>query len=340
MILYDNTKLDWENGSDPKEKLVRDEITEIKNKYFRSGEKKVCLLYPRGEPRPDEADGFNVLKMFPIPLNSANGRWRWTVGAVVWRNGNPEYSDYHRYVKHRDYLTEKDAEFLWFLLNRSNVINHRIFIEDLEADAEKEVKKTASRAYVEFMLMDSHSPISSNHKLIREVAAVFGIKNADNIGINQVKVALKDELIRGQEMGDKFTNFDKFEELVNGEAMREAAFTARQAIVNKDVGFKDNAWWIMSGTSYDEKLMQITSKDRPYKEQVFVDEVVNNANVRDRLYSALGKVEGVTVDKLRELDRTVLMNKYADETGEKLPATTKKEEAIEKLCGVYGIEYK
>lgn len=145
-------------------------------------------------------------------------------------------------------------------------------------------------------------------------------------------------LVKGQENGDKFCNYDKFDEFVGGEVKRKAAFYARQSINDGTVGYKDRAWYIMAGREFDEKLCGIDTKMAAFKEQAFIDEVVNNANVRSRLFKVIGQEEYRTCAELWDLDRPVLQRKAKDELGIFDPKL-KAEDLVKKLCEHYGIEF-
>ena len=71
MIYYNDVLIQWDGKQQkdysPTEARVRTEILQIRNKYFSDNTlQKVCLLYPKGEPKQEEGGGFAVLKMFPI----------------------------------------------------------------------------------------------------------------------------------------------------------------------------------------------------------------------------------------------------------------------------------
>lgn len=318
------------------EKEVSDEITEIRNIHFGgTGKGRIILRYPNGE-RKEKDDGFTVLKMFQIPLNSSDGMWRYSEAKML---PTGKYADHgHLGIKDRHVFREKDVEFIWFLLNRSSVLNKYVFIEDLEKDAKGENEEMASDAYIRFMLMDRHSPIYSNHKLIRETAEVFGLRDIERLGNEEVKKALYGLVVEGEEMKDKFVNFDKFDELVKGEVKRKAAYYARASINDGTVGYKDRAWHLMAGREYDEKLCTISLKEAAFKEQAFIEEVVGNANVRSRLFSAIGQEEITTALDLWDLTLPVLKSKLKDETSE-YDVKHNKEDVVKKLCEVYEIEF-
>lgn len=317
-------------------KEVSDEITDIKNKHFSgTGKGRIILRYPNGE-RKEKDDGFTVLKMFPIPLNSSDGMWRYSETKML---PTGKYADSgHLGIKDRHVFRKKDVEFVWFLLNRSSVLNKYVFIEDLEEEAKEENESLASDAYIRFMLMDKHSPIYSNNKLIRETAEVFGLRDIEKLGKEEVKKALYKLVVDGESINDRFVNFDKFDELVKGEIKRKSAYFARASINDGTVGYKSYAWYLMAGRDFDEKLCTISQKEAAFKEQAFIEEVIENASVRSRLFSAIGQEEITTASDLWDLTLPVLKNKLKEETEEWNPKHNK-EDVVTKLCEVYEIEY-
>lgn len=339
MIYYNDEPVLWKKkeGRDRVEQEVYEEILKIKEKFF--GDRAaghVKLLYPKGKPKEKDG-GFTVLKQFPIPLRSSDGVWRYS---RTKRKNDGKFVDSHIFIKHATPFKEKDVEFIWFLLNRSSVLNKYIFIEDLEADASKEVEEMSKDADIRYAIMGKTSPIAKNEKMLREVAEIFSVPDVKKLGIAQLKKELYETILEGEDMGDTFVNFEKFEELTEGELKRKAAFNARQAINDGVVGFKDKAWWIMHGRTHGEKLLQMKTSDLAFKEQVLIDEVVTNPSVRSRLFSALGIEEYTTAEELWELDRPTLMRKVNDEikAGE-AKNNDGKESLIKKLCDHYNIEF-
>jgi len=336
MIYRNDVLIDWSKGDglSRDEKLVREEIIEIRNQYFADGtEKRVRILYPKGEISDGSNLGYERPRMFQVPLNSADGQWRWSANRMT----NKGYVDHHRSIRHGDILHEKDVEFLWFLKNRSAVMNKYVFIEDKEADAKGQVDEIATDADIRFMIMGSKSPIAKNDGLLREVADIFGVRGVETMQPNQVKVALLDALKDGQSVGDKFVNYERFDALTDGDTVRRVAHTARRAIADRIVGYKDSAWWVMAGRNYEEKLMTLKSSERQFRDQVFIDEVGSNPSLRDRLFSAMGEEEEITMDVLRELDRPALQKRYRDLTGEF--KNIKKEELVALICDELELEY-
>ena len=73
------------------------------------------------------------------------------------------------------------------------------------------------------------------------------------------------------------------------------------------------------------------------RDQVLIESVVEDPNVRSRLFAAMGEEEEVTVDDLRVMDRPVLQKMLKELTGKFL--NIKKEEIIEEICKEKGIVY-
>jgi hypothetical protein len=335
MIYYDERPVLWDRktGLNEIEKSVQDEITYLKNKYFSPNSPGVVrVIYKRGQMEAAK-NVFGILKKFPIPLLSSDGLWRYSAA----RKGKDGFVDSHMFVTYSTAYKEKDIEFLWFLFNRSSVLNKFVFVEDKEAEAKKEVETMATDADIRYAIM-GNSPTAKDEKLIRQVSEIFGMKEVEKKGINQVKKELYDLLLDGEKMKDAFVNFRKFEEMTDGSNKRKAAYYAKASISDGTVKYKDRAWYLMSGNEYSEKLMSIQAKDAAFREQLFIDEIVTNPNTRSRLFSAIGQEEIETAEDLRSLDRPVLMKKLK-ELGEVVKASDTAEVLVEKLCAKLGIKY-
>jgi len=210
-------------------------------------------------------------------------------------------------------------------------------IADLEAKAEKKVKELASDADITFMLMGKNSPIARDEQLLRQVAGIFGLRDTNKMQLNELKMAILEAVRTGEKNKDKYINYERFEQITSGVNARKAAFVARTAISDKVVGYKDRAWYLMSGNSFEEKIMDLKQSEVQFREQVFIDEVVNNPNIRDRLFTVMGENEGQTCAELREMDRPALLSKYHKLTG--ILEKGKKEEILKLLCEELKIDY-
>lgn len=340
MLYYNDEPVLWnkKQGLTEIEKKVREEIEGsdgIRQKYFGGNTSgKVRLLYPKGAVKNESMMGMERPKLYPIPLNSPDGQWRWTKA----KKSKKGYVDSHKYITHSTVLKEKEVEFLWFLEQHSSALGRVIFIEDLEAKAKEEVEEMGADAALTFMLMNEYSPIFKNNKLIREVAEIFNVTGVSEMKENQTRIALYNAIKEG-EGKDSFINFKTFDSFVNGTEARDIAHSVRVAITDKLVGYnmKDRAWYIMSGKEYSEKLMGIKAGDATLRDELLIKEVINNVNVKERLFSALGITTEDTLEGLRELDANTLKGKLRDITGEW--KNIKKEEVVELICKELKIEY-
>lgn len=336
MIYYLDKEVDWNKKSLPPgsiEKQVKEEIEKIRSLYF--GDKStgvVKLIYPKGKPKEGEPPWLAALKRFMIDLKSPDGVWRYSKGR---RHRNGTWPDHHLEVTYNTMYKEEDIELLWFLLQHSSAMKGKyVYIEDLEAEAKEEIKEMATDAYIAYMLTDKRSPIFSNETLIKQVAEIFGVRDVDKKGINQLRLELYDCVLEGEQMGDRFANYDKFEEMTSGSIRRKAAFNARRSINDGIVGYKDRAWWLKEGREFTEKLLPLSSDEVQDRDEAFVDAVVNDRNIRARLYLVIGEEELQTADDLRDLDRPALFKMCKDRKG-----NDNKEALVKKLCEQMGIDY-
>ena len=149
-----------------------------------------------------------------------------------------------------------------------------------------------------------------------------------------------DEIVEGEANGDPYCNYTHFNVLTKGEKVRKAAHLARVAISDKYVSYKpsDRAWYIMDGKAEGEKLLGLkNSKEAEHKEEIFIDQVVNNNNIQSRLFSAMGESIDETCEDLRQLDHNTLKLRWKDFSGKH--ENKKKEELVELLCEKLDIEY-
>ena len=346
MLFRLNKPVDVDNPQDSITKKVSDEIQEIKNTYFNKENTMgfVTLVYPRGEPDFGNAEYravWGVLKKFPIETKSIDNVWRWSGGApYVDDRGKMIYKEPAVFVMHRTIIEEDRADWLWFLLNHSSAMKSgRVYLEDLEAEAKEENEEFALDADIRSDIFGKRSPIAKDHALIKNIADTFGVLEIEKKGIEVIKNELYNMLLEGEQRGDRFVNFDKFEELTDGSTKRKAGQEARNCLRDGIVKFKDKAWFLMDGYDYAELLTKVKPADIPFKEEVFVEEMINNKNVRARVYDSLGIEDFINAEDLRELDRNTLMRKAKD-LGLETKSNDTKEALIEKICEKNGVEYK
>lgn len=339
MIFYLDEEVNWKHGRSDIDMQVKKEMEKIQAKYFSPNTLgKVTLIYPKGRPEGDFRT-FGVLKKFPIELTSPDGVWRYSKSRPRIKNGQREYDDHHRFVTWKTFYTEKDIEFVWFLEYKSSAVRSgRIVIENLEEEAKKQIEVMSSDADIKYMIMGKTSPIAKDKTLIKQAADIFGVKDVERRSIDEVRLDLYNTILDGQKRKDRFINFEKFEELTEGNQKRKAAFVARRAIQDGIVGYKDRAMWLKEGREYAEKLMGLKSDEIEDRNEVFIQEVINNPNIKSRLFAAMGEDESYNLDDLRELDRPTLM-RMANDRGLTTTNSDKKEDLLKKLCEDMELEY-
>ena len=349
MIYNMDREIDWKKrtGLTEIEKEVKDQIEEIRTAYFGEDTMGVVkLIYPRGEPERGENGEllkvFGVMKKFPIELKSADGAWRYSPSRPIRTSKGLDFPESHKFVTFRTPFREKDIEFVWFLIHHSSFLNNKhLYIEDLEKEAQKEIEEIASVADIQHAIAGKTSPIANDETLLREVAEVFGLKDVNKKKIGQIKTELLNEIIEGQKRNDRFINYEKFEELTQGNTKRKAAYVARKAIEDGMVKYKmtDHSWYIVYGRDMAEKLITIKAGDTDDRNEVLINEVVSNINIRSRLYDAVGEVETYYADDLRQMDKSTLQTKASLMKDVELKTTDTKEDIIKKICEATDIKY-
>ena len=346
MLFYLGKYVNVKEPQNAFEKKVADEIQEIKNQYFSNSTMGyVTIVYPKGEPAFGQAEWRNVwgvLKKYAVSNKGADNSWRWSSKMPAYNSkGQLDFTDPAVYVMYKTVIDESKADWLWFLLNQNHDIKAgRIYIEDLEAEAKEVNEDMAADADLRFVLFSQRSPVSANHALIKNVAEVMGIKDVSKKGVELVKNELYNLILEGEERNDRYVNTNKFYELTDGENTAKAAYEARKCIADGIVKFKDKKWFLMEGSEYAEELVSVSNQDIPYKDKVFIDEVVKNDNVRSRLFDALGIEDFVSCDDLRQLHLQVLKKKAQREVGlDSVKTTDRKEDVLKTLCKHRKIEY-
>jgi hypothetical protein len=258
------------------------------------------------------------------------------------KNGNEDYVDKFTVVRDPYTIQAKDIEFLWFLLFQSAALKaRRIYIEDMEADAEVVAKERASDVDVRYLIYGKTSPIAQDREVFKQVGSVFGVKDINRLGFMQLKNVIYGLVTEGEKRGNRFINFDVFEKLVNGHNARRVSFIIREAINDGSIRFnpKDYKWYFAIGGELTEELMSIKLKDVPHKEELLIEAVLSDGALKGAIFSALGRSDFESADELREYDRKVLFS-MSNRYGVELTNKDTKEQIVEKLCEKLGMEYK
>lgn len=344
MLYYNGELFDWQKGKGELESQVRSQMNELNQRFFGENAPGYAILrYPKGARKKNSSGYYEPLKPYTVDHYSPDNNWVFSrYRKRLGKNGNEDYVDKFTVVRDPYTIQAKDIEFLWFLLNHSAALKaRRIYIEDMEADAEVVAKERASDVDIRYLIYGKTSPIAQDKEIFKQVATVFGVKDINRLGFMQLKNVIYGLVTEGEKNGNRFINFESFEKLVNGHNARRISFIVRGAINEGSIRWnaKDYKWYISIGGEFTEELMSVKLKDVPHKEELIIQAVLSDGALKGAIFSALGRSDFESDDELREYDRKVLISmssRYGVETSSK----DTKEQIVEKLCQKLGVEYK
>lgn len=346
MIYYNGEFVDYRdnNNKGELESKLRSEIHDIDQKYFgKTAQGFAIVRFPKGKRIQDEVTGtWYPVKPFPTFHKSADRMWIFSRTKKTSINGRENYGDAFTIIRDPYKITKKDIEFLWFLLNHSSDVKAGLLqIEDKEAMATKEAKEFSSDVDIRYLIYGKTSPIGRNEELFRKIASVFGIKDVERHGFNQLKNIVYGIVSEGENSGSRFINFDVFEKLVNGHQRLRLSFIIREAISDGSIKFnqKDYKWYFASGGELIEPLFTVSLKDLQHKEELLIEAAILDLSLKGAILSALGRADFENVDELREFNKQTLMS-MTSRYGLDVTNKDNVESLVEKICGKFGIEYK
>lgn len=338
MIYYLDKEVIWnkKTGLNEVEQQVRGEIEAIREKYFGNNKLGYAkVIYPKG--KIEEAHRvFGVERKYPLFYTSDDGTWIFAERKVTNRSGNLDYGPRHRLFRYQTMLRENEIELLWFLIHKSSAFNRKLFIEDLEAKAKSVVEEMSVDADLKYLIMGKTSPISKDIDTIKKVAEIFGLRDIEKKGESQLKVELYDTILAGEKRNDPNINYKRFEQLTNSDFRRKAAYLAKRAINDKIVVYKDGAWFYNDNGTADERLVELKRNEIEMRDHVFVDKVVNDANVRARLFAILHEEEDYSRADLMNLGLSTL-RAMVKELGGKVGQNETKDTLADRICEIKNI---
>jgi len=336
MLYYQNEFVDWKKGKSELCNEIRVQIENLRNQFFAPNKPGyVSVVYPGGA-RVINVSGFRELpRMYAMELRGGEyGDWRYTPKMPSRdKDGRLVFSYHHEYMRESKLLTEKDVEFLWFLMNKSDAVRcGDIVVVDPEADASREAADMSKDVDLKFWIYGRGSHVSTNAKLLRTVATAFGVEDVNKLGINQVRNQLFRVVDAGEKSHDRFVNVSVFEKLIDSIGSLRVATVIREAIGSNAIVFnKQNTAWYLGEGENMELLLKLKPADIAKKEMALINEAIDNVKIKGRILAYLGYSEFQNGDELRELDRPSLMKMCKDREIE----TTLKdtiEVLVEKLC--------
>lgn len=343
MIYFLQDVVNWKSPKTDVEKEIAKGIADFRVKYYGEDTPKVVkLLDPRGKKITNVSGYYEPPKIFPIELiGGVQGDYRYTDRMPMKdKEGNPQFSDSRRHIKHILELKEDEIELAYFLVTYNNQIrNGRISILDDEVEATKIVAKEAENLGLRFYLFDPHSPIATNTDTLRSIAVTFGIPDVKIIGINQLKNRIFTAVLNGDNTKDRFVNTEMFMLLVDDDEKRGIAKIIYDAIDNKDLVYsnKDFAWHFSEGGEMGEVIFNVPGKDSAVSVQTLINACINKKELRKTVFGFLGKAN-VELALIRANNIKVLRAKCVEKEI-KHNNNTPKEDLVKALCEKDGIEY-
>jgi len=337
MLYYQDEFVDWKSGKKELESEIRVQITNLRNQFFAKDKPGyVSVVYPGGKKQTNVTGFHELPRLYALELRGGEyGDWRYTPKMPSRdKTGRLVFSYHHEYMRESKMLTEKDVEFLWFLINKSDSVRcGDIKVVDPEADASKEAADMAKDIDLKFWIYGRGSHVSSNAKLLRSVASAFGIADIDKLGINQVRNQLFKVVDAGEKSHDLYVNAALFEKLIDSSGSLRIANVIREAIAEGTIVFnkQNTAWYFNDGTETMELLLKVKPAYISKKEMALIEDAISNVKMKGRILAFLGFSDFSSGDELRELDRTSLMKMCKDRELEVSPKDTV-DALVEKLC--------
>lgn len=344
MIYYQNEFVDWKNGKTELAKEVRVQIENLRLQYFAKDKMGfVSIMYPGGVRKQNISGFYEMPRTYALELRGGDyGDWRYTPRMPARdKNGNLRFTYHHEYMREARMLTDKDVEFLWFLIYKSPAVRAGdIVVIDPENEASKEAEAIAKDIDLKFWLYGRGSHVATNQKLVRSIAKAFGMDDVDKLGFNQVKNQLFKIVDAGEKSRDVYVNGSLFEKLIDSAGSLKIANVIREGIGEKNIVYnKSNTSWFFDDGSDDKPLLlKLKPSDISSKDMALVNEAIENARLKNKILAYMGFSEFSSADELREMDRHALMRMCKDrdiETGIKDNA----EILVQKLCEKMDIPY-
>lgn len=344
MIYYQNEFVDWKRNKSDLEKEVRVQIENLRLQYFAKDKMGfVSIVYPGGIRKQNPSGFYEMPRTYALELRGGDyGDWRFTPRMPARdKNGNLRFTYHHEYMREARMLTEKDIEFLWFLIFKSQAVKvGDIIIVDPENEASKEAEAIAKDVDLKFWLYGRGSHVANNQKLVRSISKAFGLNDVDKLGFNQVKNQLFKVVDAGEKSRDVYVNAALFEKLIDSTGSLKIANVIREGIGEGNIVYnKSNTSWFFDDGSDDKPmLLKLKPADIASKEMALISEAIESSRLKNKILAYMGYSEFSSADELREMDRPALMRMCKDREIEYGKNDTG-EELVVKLCAKMDIPY-
>ena len=192
----------------------------------------------------------------------------------------------------------KDSELIFFMMEVCPFVKKgRIVMEDKEGEARKEIEKAIGSDDVKFHVYSKYSPLSpeqtGSEDTLRLLASAWGIANVEDMGINEIRLALV-EAVETSQGNYNVTKRGYNEFLTETKVTNLLVLRANiQRAIDKGIIVfdEDNMSWKFKSSGYT--LMNVPHRDSVYKEMA----LYNHLRVRQELLERFNaEVDGVSYE--------------------------------------------
>lgn len=172
----------------------------------------------------------------------------------------------------------KDTELIFFLTEISPFVKKgRIVMEDKELEARKEIEKIIGSGDVQYHVYSKYSPISPEQtrgeETLRLLASAWGVPYVEDMGINEVRVALVKAVEESQ--GNYAATKRGYNEFLAETKINDLLVLRAnvQKAIDKGVIFfdEDNISWKFKTSGYT--IMNVSHRDLAYKEAALYNHI-------------------------------------------------------------------
>jgi hypothetical protein len=186
----------------------------------------------------------------------------------------------------------RETDKIYFLIYVSGLLKIGFGLEDLEKEAEKVITEISAESALNFYLFSEMSPLLETPSKLRDIASSWNIPNAQQLGLNQLKLRLKDVVLESNLNVDiTKRGIKEFVDEVKGNGGTITKFRAlmQKAIDKKVIAFnsQQNAWfWLDSATGqYTDYIVPVLPVQLNEKYDVLFEYLKMNA----QLFSTIEK---------------------------------------------------
>jgi hypothetical protein len=192
--------------------------------------------------------------------------------------------------------TRNQTDLIYYIVYVSGLLQKGFQLEDLEKEAEETIVEMSSETALVFYLTSELSPLLENTNKLRDMASSWGIPNAETIGINQLKLKLKDVVLVSQaNYATTKRGIKEFtDEIRNMDTITKFRALLQKAIDRKLIGFNNqqNAWfWLDASTGeFSEFIVPIMPIQISQKNEILFEYFRQHAELFEIIEKSLSTV--------------------------------------------------